>query len=339
MASPFLESVRAQMRARGYSLRTEKGYLTWIKRFIYFNNKRHPKECGPDEIKAFLSWLANEKQVAINTQKTALNALAFLYNKILDQPIGDIAFDLANKQRRLPVVLSPNEVGAVIAALTGREQLIAQLLYGSGLRITEALRLRVQDINFDRMTITVHNGKGNKDRVTLLCPELRDALEHQMRLGIEIQAQDAAKGVGTSLPHALHRKLPKADRSPQWAYLFPSSSYCTHPYGGHICRHHLHDSVMRKALKTAVHDAGIWQKRVTCHTLRHSFATHMLLGGADIRTVQELLGHSDVKTTQIYTHVIGEHFAGSASPLSQLFALMPLVKKNKVEEAPATYAA
>ena len=341
MASPFLETIRTEIRLRGYSIRTEKTYLTWIKRFIYFNNKRHPKECGPEEVKAFLSWLATDRHVAVNTQKVALNALAFLFNHVLKAPLGDMDFSLAHKQRHLPTVLSPEEIVRVLSALSNpRDQLIGQLLYGSGLRITEALRLRVQDINFDRMSLTVHDGKGKKDRVTLLCPELEPAIRKQIQASIELQRKDATNNIGVSLPYVLHRKYAKADRSPQWAFLFPSIGICTHPYAGHLCRHHLHDSVMRKALKFATERAGIWQKRITCHTFRHSFATHMLLNGADIRTVQELLGHNDVKTTQIYTHVLGKHFAGSSSPLSRLNSLIAFSTTdddNEINEPKALY--
>ena len=335
MSSPFLDTVRSEIRLRGYSYRTEKTYLTWVKKYIYFINKQHPKDCGPEEVKAFLSWLAKDRGVAVNTQKLALNVMVFLYTNVLKQPLGELDFTLANKQRHLPTVLTPVEVNRIIQHLPAREKLIAQLLYGSGLRISEALRLRVKDIDYDRDALHIFNGKGQKDRVTILCPELKPLLKEFSDKAIDLQAKDAQQDVGVSMPDALHKKYPKADRSPAWAYLFPSTTQCDHPIHGHRCRHHLHDSVMRKALKNAVFEAGIFTKRVTCHTFRHSFATHMLERGTDIRTVQELLGHSDVSTTQIYTHVLGKHFAGTASPLSMLLQ----GAEDKVKESQARYVA
>lgn len=335
MSSPFLDSVRSEIRLRGYSYQTEKTYITWIKKYIYFIHKRHPKDCGPEEVKAFLSWLAKNRGVAINTQKLALNVMVFLYGTVLKQPLGELDFSLARKQRHLPTVLTPVEVARIIEHLPAREQLIAQLLYGSGLRISEALRLRVQNVDYTRDALQIFNGKGQKDRVTILCPEIKPLLEKYAEEAIALQAKDAKSGIGVSMPDALHRKYPKADTSPPWAYLFPSTTVCEHPVHGHLCRHHLHESVMRKAIKKAVFEAGIYNKRVNCHTFRHSFATHMLERGADIRTVQELLGHNDVKTTQIYTHVLGKHFAGTASPLSLLLS----TRGSEINETSAIYRA
>ena len=318
MKSPFIESVRAEIRLRGYSIRTEKSYLGWIKRFIYFIGKRHPKDVGAKEVKDFLSWLANDRNVAINTQKVALNALVFLYQKILQRELGELGFVLASRQRRLPDVLTPTEVHCILSQLEGRNRLAVQLMYGSGLRVSECLRLRVQDVDLDRCSLTIRNGKGNKDRQTLLSQCLREPLEEALQRGIRVQEADNLQGLGCSLPHALGRKYPNAYRSPGWAFIFPSDGLCKHPVSGLQCRHHLHQTVISKALRRAVSRSGITMKRVNCHTFRHSFATHMLSSGTDIRTVQELLGHNDVKTTQIYTHVLGQHYAGSQSPLDRL---------------------
>ena len=318
MASPFIESIRADMRLRGYSLRTEKSDLDWIRRYIYFIEKRHPAEAGGKDVKEFLTFLAVDKHVAANTQKVALNALVYLYKKFLNIELGDLGFQLASKQRHLPSVLSMQEVRGILSQLTGRNRLIIELLYGSGLRVNECLRLRVQDVDLARLSLTIHDGKGRKDRQTLLASGMKDQLMMTMSTAIEVQKQDNIKGVGPSLPTALARKYPNAFRSPAWAYLFPSSGLCAHPYDGTLCRHHLHDSVVRKFLALAVREAGIFNKRVGTHTFRHSFATHLLAGGTDIRTVQELLGHNDVSTTQIYTHVIGKHYAGTLSPLDKL---------------------
>ena len=318
MPSPFIESLRREMRFRGYSLRTEKTYLYWIRKFIYFIDKRHPKDAGKDEVSRFLSMLANDQHVAVNTQKVALNALAFMYHKVLNQPLGDLGFKLANKQRSLPSVLTPDEVSRILAQLEGRNRLIIELLYGSGLRGTECLRLRVKDIDLDNRTITIHDGKGNKDRQTLLADTLCYTLASAIEAGIRQQREDNISGIGCSLPYALSRKYPDAYRNDAWAFLFPASTLCDHPVTGQLCRHHLHDTVVRKFLKPAVLRAGITRKRVNCHTFRHSFATHMLASGNDIRTIQELLGHNDLSTTQIYTHVLGRHYAGSMSPLDQL---------------------
>ena len=317
MASPFLESIRQNLRLRGYSLRTEKAYLYWIRFFIRFSGKRHPSEMGANEVRDFLSYLANQRHVAINTQKVALNALAFLYHKFLGVELGDLGFSLATKQRTLPTTLSRQEVSRIIHCLTGRKKLVVEILYGSGLRISECLRLRVQDVDLEGLAITVRDGKGNKDRRTLLSPRLVSPLRECIEKTIELQQQDNQQNVGPSLPYALGRKYPNAYRSPKWAFIFPSASLCQHPITGVTCRHHLHQTVIRKALQVAVEKAGIFNKKVNCHTFRHSFATHLLESGTDIRTVQELLGHNDVKTTQIYTHVLGRHYAGTVSPLDQ----------------------
>ena len=318
LKSPFLNSIRMDMRQKGYALKTEKTYLYWIKYFIIFHKKQHPQNLGSSEVQQFLSYLANNQHVAINTQKVALNALAFLYNKFLDQPMGDIDFTPASKPRNLPTVLSISEVQRILQVLEERNRILFSLLYGGGLRINECLRLRVKDFDFNHGCVSIHDGKGGKSRNTLLPLSLKPAIEQLIQEAITVQVSDNAQAIGPSMPFALDRKYPSAYRQPAWMYVFPSTTWCNHPVTGKLCRHHLHDSVARKALKIAVYKAGIVNKRVTCHTFRHSFATHLLQAGRDIRTVQELLGHSDVKTTQIYTHVIGKHFAGTASPLDTL---------------------
>jgi integron integrase len=318
MPSPFLEAVRANMRLRGFSIRTEKTYLEWIRQFIHFVGKRHPAEVAPDEITRFLTHLAVNRRVAINTQKVALNALVFLYQKFLQIEVGELGFKLATKQRHLPTVLTPDEVKRVLDHLDGRNRLIIALLYGSGLRVNECLRLRVQDVDLVHRSLVIRDGKGNKDRKTLLSANLLPSLSAAIDAAILLQSRDNERGVGCAMPPALARKYPNAWRTPGWAHVFPSSGFCSNPYDGTLCRHHLHDSVVRKFLAPAVRRAGILHKRVNCHTFRHSFATALLASGTDIRTVQELLGHNDVKTTQIYTHVLGSHYAGTSSPLDRL---------------------
>ncbi|MFW1678581.1 integron integrase [Pontibacter sp. JAM-7] len=317
-SSPFISYIRQEIRLRGYSMRTEKTYLHWIKRYIRFHKLRHPSELNASHVRLFLSSLANENHVSVNTQKSALNALAFLYHKVLKVELGDLEFQHARQFRRIPTVLTASEVSVLLSKMEGRDWLIFSLLYGSGVRVSECLRLRIQDIDFSNCSLTVRDGKGGKDRRTLLSKSLYPALQDQIAESLKLQEKDNVEGVGPSMPHALGRKYPNAFRQPAWMFLFPASGLCHHPISNQICRHHLHDTVPRKSLKKALMAAGIRNKRVTCHTFRHSFATHLLEAGKDIRTVQELLGHSDVKTTQIYTHVIGEKFAGTSSPLDQL---------------------
>lgn len=318
MKSPFLQSVQDAMRLRGYSIATERTYLTWIRRYINFVGKRHPAEVPVEEISRYLTYLAAKRNVSINTQKVVLNALVFLYQKFLKIEVGDLGFKHATRQRYLPVVLSASEVRRILDQLEGRNKLILQLLYGSGLRVTECLRLRVQDVDLERFALTVRDGKARKDRQTILSPSLKVQLEETIEKAIEIQEKDNLDGVGSSMPPALSRKFPTAFKQPKWAYLFPASRFTVHPLDGTVCRHHLDATVVRKFIGQAVIKAGINNKRISCHTFRHSFATSMLASGADIRTVQELLGHNDVSTTQIYTHVLGQHYAGTTSPLDQI---------------------
>lgn len=316
--SKFLTDIREYMRLRGYSIRTENTYVYWIRFYIRFHRLQHPSALGSNEVIMFLSFLANKRDVAINTQKVALNALAFLYNKYLNQPLGDIGFSFATRPRHIPVVLSSQEVSQILEYCDPRERLVFSLLFGSGLRISECLRLRIKDFNFNNGSLTVFNGKGAKDRVTILPLSLKPLCEEFFHHALTVQASDNTQGVGPSMPGALGRKYPSAYREPAWMFAFPSSGLCTHPITGVLCRHHLDASVPRKALKKVVKIAGLDNKRISCHTFRHSFATELLRSGRDIRTVQELLGHSDVATTQIYTHVIGQHFAGTHSPLDNI---------------------
>lgn len=315
--SPFIESIRRTMRLRGYSIRTEQSYLYWIRYYIRFHKYQHPENLHKDEIIAFLDFLASDRNVTANTQRIALNALMFLYTKILETPITNLGFKFASKPRYLPTVLNAHEAIQIIDLMEGIHQLIVKMMYGSGLRVSEALGLRVQDIDFDKNSVTVRSGKGNKDRVTLLSQNIKSDLLAQIDKALVVQEKDNLNGIGPSLPDALGRKYPQAFRQAGWMFIFPSTTTCHHPVNNKLCRHHLHTTVIRKALKRAKEASDI-HKRVTCHTFRHSFATHLLEAGTDIRTVQELLGHTDVKTTQIYTHVIGKHYAGTSSPLDRI---------------------
>ena len=315
--SPFLDSIRKMMRVRGYALKTEKTYILWIRNFIRFHRYRHPNEMGDKEVIEFLEHLSLDRNCSAGTQRIALNSLAFLYNKYFNRPLTQMKFKLATKPRYLPTVLTISEVTQIINELSGVHRLIVEIMYGSGLRVSEALNLRVQDINFEQRILTVRNGKGKKDRTTLLSVNLEQKIKAQIQTSMELQQEDNLKGVGPSMPDALGRKYPNAFRSSSWMFLFPSTTLCHHPINNKLCRHHLHHTVIRKALKKVTTRLN-FHKRVTCHTFRHSFATHLLEAGTDIRTVQELLGHSDVKTTQIYTHVIGQHYAGTASPLDRI---------------------
>ena len=299
-SSPFLESISSFMAVRRYSKRTIKSYSYWIKYFIVYNKKRHPQEMAAVEVERFLTFLAVEKNVSISTQKIALNALVFLYNRVLDKPLGDMAeFNRSKKQRNLPVVLNRSEVGRLLVKMSGVPNLMASLLYGSGLRRIEVVRLRVKDIDFDYLELKVWHGKGFKNRLATLAPELVPRLENQIERVRVLLKEDCQHDhyAGVWMPGALGKKYPEESRSLGWQYLFPANRLSIDP-GTSILRRH--------------------QKQVTCHTLRHSFATHLLESGADIRTVQEQLGHHDVKTTEIYTHVLQRGARGVRSPLSDL---------------------
>ncbi|MFH0926205.1 MAG: integron integrase [bacterium] len=302
----LMDYVREKMRLKHYSIRTEKTYIDWMVRYICFHNKQHPKEMGVPEIEAFLSHLATNGNVASSTQNQAFNAILFLYREILNIPLDGIDAIRAKKKAKIPVVLTKEEVKRVIISMEGVQQLITKILYGSGLRLLECLRLRIQDIDFNMNEITVHDGKGEKDRITFLPepvkPILRDHLE---RVKI-LHDNDLAKGYGqVYLPYALARKYPKADKEWRWQYVFPSKGLLKDPRSGIIRRHHIHENSVQKAVNQAAKKVGII-KRATPHTFRHSFATHLLIDGTDIREIQELLGHNDVSTTMIYTHVLRE---------------------------------
>jgi integron integrase len=293
--------------------------VSWFKRYVLFHGKRHPNELGGDDIQAFLSWLASERRVSAATQNQALNALLFLYRHVLDVDIEWIdGITPARRPTRLPVVLTVHEVRAVLDEMRGVSWLMASLLYGAGLRLMECCRLRVQDIDSRRGEIAVRSGKGDKDRMTVLPRMVLEPLRAHMRRRQTLHKSDLAIGCGTvELPHALHRKLPQAPHEWTWQWVFPASRIGTDPRTGEMRRHHRHQSGLQRDVRTAVRNAGI-KKRASCHTLRHSFATHLLESGTDIRTIQELLGHRDLSTTMIYTHVLNKGAMGVRSPLDAI---------------------
>ena len=324
-SSPFLDQIRTAIRTRHYSIRTEKTYVDWVRRFILFHGKRHPKDLGEVEVAAFLSWLAVERNVAASTQNQALNALVFMYRYVLQRPLGDITGAVrAKRPRRLPVVLTRTEVGGLFRQLDGPCWLPASLLYGSGLRLMECLRLRVKDIDFDHHAILVRSGKGDKDRVVTLPGPCVQPLQRQLQAARNLHEKDLNDGFGEVwLPHALARKYPRAGFSWSWQYVFPASRRSVDPVSGVTRRHHLDESCLQRAVKVALRKAGI-DKPASCHTLRHSFATHLIERGMDIRTVQEQLGHKDVRTTQIYTHVLDRGGQAVLSPLDDAFNAVSL---------------
>jgi integron integrase len=315
----LLDQVREAIRVRHYSIRTEDAYVNWIRQFIRFHGTRHPVELGEAEVNAFLTHLAVERTVAASTQNQALSALLFLYKEVLDRPLDGLGQVVrAKRPERLPVVLTREEVKAVLAHLTGEKWLIASLLYGSGLRLMEAVRLRVKDVDFGQKHLIVRDGKGRKDRVALLPNALADPLRRQVEHALAIHSKDLREGYGrVYLPDALATKYPNADRQPGWQYAFPASKRGLDPRTGDVRRHHLAESGVQKLVTAAVRRAGL-TKPATCHTFRHSFATHLLESGSDIRTVQELLGHQDVRTTMIYTHVLQAGPLGVRSPIDLL---------------------
>lgn len=317
-SSPFLESVRSELRTRRYSLNTEKVYLQWIKAFIIFNDKQHPENMGNHEIERFLNHLAVNRQVSAATQNQALCAIIFLYRYIVKKDISDLNYSFTKRDKYMPTVLTHNEVKTILDQMTGIHKLIATILYGCGLRINEALSLRVKDMNLANATVFVFRGKGRKDRYTLPPKSIIPMIESQIAKVRQLHDRDLSAGFGlTSLPPTLIRKYGNAAKDISWQYLFPSTTRCVHPYDGYICRYHLHESAFRKQLRKAVLKTNI-TKRVKAHTFRHSFATQLLLNGTDIRTVQELLGHIDLRTTEIYTHVVGSRFSHTISPADQL---------------------
>jgi integron integrase len=315
----LLTRVREAIRLRHYSLRTEKAYVNWIRRYILFHNKRHPKNMATREIEAFLTHLAVDKNVAASTQNQAFSALLFLYRHVLEIELDDSIDALrAKKPKRLPVVLTKEEVRALLVALPDKYRLKGQLLYGSGLRLMECLRLRVKDVDFAMSQIIVRDGKGAKDRITMLPQTLRRPLQKHLERVRRLHEKDLSRGFGqVYLPFALQNKYPNADRGWHWQYVFPASKLSVDPRSGIRRRHHAYESTLQKVIKKAVRKAEI-NKPASCHTLRHSFATHLLEDGYDIRTVQELLGHKDVSTTMIYTHVLNRGGRSVKSPVDNL---------------------
>jgi integron integrase len=315
----LLDQLRERIRYRHYSLRTEQAYVHWVKRFIFFHNKKHPKDMGKPEVEAFLSFLANEGHVAISTHRQALSALLFLYREVLGVELPWLSeMGRPKTAKRLPVVLTQTEVRRVLDRVDGQTyQLMARLLYGSGMRLMECVRLRVKDVEFERGEIVVRAGKGNKDRVTMLPESLADTLKAHLDRVREVWLADRAAGrPGVELPDALDRKYSNAASEWAWFWVFPASAESTDPRSGVVRRHHVYEQGLQRAIKRAVQAAGV-AKPASTHTLRHSFATHLLQSGYDIRTVQELLGHSDVSTTMIYTHVLNKGGRGVVSPLDR----------------------
>jgi integron integrase len=312
----LLDRVRDTIRLKHYSYRTEESYVYWIRRFILFHNKRHPDQMDAPEIEAFLTHLAVHESVAASTQNQALHAILFLYKHVLQQELQlQVDAVRAKRPHYLPTVLTPTEVCSVLQKLSGIHQLIAQLLYGSGLRLNEALQLRVKDLDFGHQQITLRDAKGQNSRVTMLPKAVVEPLHWHLKTVKRQHQQDLDKGYGSVyLPFALDRKYPNAERQWIWQYIFPSDRISQDPRSGISRRHHLHESGLQRAVKRAALQSGI-EKRISCHTFRHSFATHLLQNGYDIRTVQELLGHKDVKTTMIYTHVLNKGGKGVLSPL------------------------
>ncbi len=333
--SRLADQVRAAIRARHFSPRTEEAYLGWVRRFVVFHGRRHPSTLGPEAVEAFLTHLATEGRVAASTQNQALAALLFLYKDVLERALPRLdAIVRAKRPQRVPVVLSPDEVQRLLAALDGAPRSVALLLYGSGLRLLEALRLRVRDVDFARSQLVVRDGKGQKDRVTVLPAALRALLAAQLEQTRALHAADCANGAGfVELPGAFDRKSPDASRAVGWQWVFPATRTYLHAASGQRRRHHLHETVVQRAVTMGVRFAGL-TKRATCHTFRHSFATHLLEAGYDIRTVQELLGHSDVSTTMIYTHVLNRGPAAVRSPIDALFPAAPSPVAGWVAGAP-----
>ncbi|QUI68496.1 integron integrase [Pseudoalteromonas sp. M8] len=319
--SPFLNHIAEFMLTKQYSLRTVDTYLKWISSYIHFHDKRHPASMGDNEVVEYLDYLVLKRNVSPKTQATALNALSFLYKQIIKQDLcPNLTFIRSKRQSKLPIVMTPEGVKRLMSFLSKRYYLISGLMYGSGLRVMEAVQLRVQDIDFDYKCIRIWNGKGNKHRVVTLATELIPLLRNQIAQADEYLKLDSQneRYAGVWMPNVLARKYPSANKSIAWQYLFPSYKLSADPETGGIRRHHFHQTGVRKAVKEAAKKAQI-TKPITPHTFRHSFATHLLQSEVGIRTVQAQLGHSDVKTTQIYTHVLQQGANGVVSPLSKIF--------------------
>ncbi|MBI1793890.1 MAG: integron integrase [Chloroflexi bacterium] len=313
----LLDQYREALRSKHYSRRTEETYIAWVRRYIRFNNMRHPKEMNIPEINAFITHLATQKNVAASTQNQALSAVIFLYRTVLNIPLDESAlrFVRPNKPKRIPTVLSKTEARSVIEKMDGVYRMMAQIMYGSGLRLMECIRLRVKDLDFANHQIIVRDGKGENDRVTMFPDSLLEPLRLHLKQTKATHEQDLLAGYGTvHLPYALAVKYPNANREFAWQYVFPAPDLSTDPATGTKQRHHIHESSLQKAVKQAARLTKI-DKPVSSHTFRHSFATHLLQNGYDIRTVQELLGHKDVKTTMIYTHVLQRGGLAVKSPL------------------------
>jgi integron integrase len=317
----LLDRVRHAIGVRQYSRRTEEACVFWIRRFVVFHGRRHPSDMGSPEVTAFLSDLAVRKQVSVSTQNQAFSALLFLYREVLRQEITGLEEIIrAKRSVRVPLVLSRSEVRAVLQRMRGTTGLMASLMYGSGLRVLECARLRVKDLDFERREITIHDGKGRKDRVTMLPSALTEPLRAHLRRIQTQHSHDLTAGCGTvELPGRLREKYPSAERERSWQWVFPATRFYACAQTGQRRRHHLHESALQRAFRSALRQSAV-AKPASCHTLRHSFATHLLEAGYDIRTIQELLGHSDVSTTMIYTHVLNRGGRGVLSPLGEPLA-------------------
>jgi len=315
----LLEQVRNAIRTKHYSIRTEESYTRWIKRFILFHNKRHPQNMGAKEVNAFLNHLAVKRGVAASTQTQTLCAIVFLYKQIFNRDLGTLDNLIrAKRKKNLPVVFTREEAGQVLTKMAGTHRLMANLLYGSGLRLMECIRLRVKDVDFGYSQVVVRDGKGNKDRVTMLPKTVAHDLKEHLKKVKKQPEEDLVKGYGSVyLPNALARKYRGADKSWGWQYVFPSSKISVDPRSGVKRRHHVNQQYLHRAVKSAVQKSKIY-KTASCHTFRHSFATHLIEDGYDIRTIQELLGHKDVSTTMVYTHVLSKGGRGVRSPVDTI---------------------
>ncbi|WP_019529784.1 integron integrase [Dasania marina] len=317
-APKFLDLLRIHIRTQGLSFSTEKTYITWVKRFINFHDKQHPSKLGASEIEAFLNYLSVYKFCSVNTQKVALNALVYCYKRFMGIAMDDLCFKPARTPRRLPVVYSRSELELIFTSLKGVARLQSELMYGSGIRLAECLSLRVKDIDFSSGNVFVRGGKGNKDRTTMLPDFLKAELQRQIERVKILHAQDLRDGYGrVYMPDALDRKYPRAAAQTAWQYVFPSITIGRDPRSGELRRHHAHSSGLSKKLRRVFLEKGI-HKPAKTHSFRHSFATHLLEDGYDIRTIQELLGHSNIETTQIYTHVVNRGDKGVLSPLDKI---------------------